>query len=78
LEETDFFAKNVDELPWKQTSDPSGKELHKNQRKGGEGEGITELSVTSGCIFSFCCLKQVTPTEFTVSRLGEKHYRTNI
>jgi len=57
LEETDFFAKNVDELPWKQTSDPSGKELHKNQRKGGEGEGITELSVTSGCIFSFCCLK---------------------
>lgn len=30
LEEIDFFTKNVDELPWKQTCAPRGKESYTN------------------------------------------------
>lgn len=30
------------------TSDLTGKELYRNQSKGAEGEGISELRVTSG------------------------------
>lgn len=46
LGEIDFFEKNVDELPQKQTPELRGKGLYVNQSKGGEEEGLAKLSIT--------------------------------